>query len=668
MADRTSIAASRVPSFGGLVVCLIVSFYTWFGDHRAYVADDAGIALRYAERIAQGRGFGYNDGEAVNGASSPLLVLLEAGLLRAGVRPRPAILGIASVGFGAAAGLLFATFARFYSIAAALFGVLVLLAFHSPYDFVTDGMETPVVGLLVALLFRALHGGGCVFPGVALGLLVANKLDGAIAAIAYTLAFLAARRAFPWRTALVALLTAAPLLLLLVACFGSILPQSMIVKLTLHAQLPGHPPMDPWWMHRLLTIGTLAIPYAAAWCSIPALALTRGSSRTFAVAVMQLWFVIHLLTYSVVDLGDTYPWYAAAPRYLCVILSTFLVHGLAGVMRAPGRRRIVLDPAAVPQRARAVCLTFCAVLAGVRMPTLLARLQHPMGDAGISRWTTWNVARQAAGVWLRKHTGGDELLATFEGLPAFEYAGPCYDWSLLNSIRDDARRATAAYELLGPQVIADGAALPWLQPGTGRQLVASLRFDAGDGFYLLYAAPQSEAWRSGARCLMLPTPALWLVDAAGAAQRLAQDGNAWRIPAQSSSYFDLPTAPPPTLLCSVALARSHGRLPLAGDAVHLSIDSAGAELYSADLTWDAAPTPVHIRLPSGSGSATQRITIDCAYFGSADARDVLVVVREVLVRCGEPPRSADFKLLDPRCAARVDRVADTGLPCRLQGW
>lgn len=50
-----------------------------------YVCDDDMIMLRYAERLAEGKGMTWNDGERVHGVSAMLLVLLAAGLRFFGV-------------------------------------------------------------------------------------------------------------------------------------------------------------------------------------------------------------------------------------------------------------------------------------------------------------------------------------------------------------------------------------------------------------------------------------------------------------------------------------------------------------------------------------------------------------------------------------------------------
>ena len=74
----------------------------WF---RPWVVDDAFISLRYAWNLAHGAGLVYNPGEAVEGYSNLLWVLLGAGALRLGIEPLAALQAV-----GLLAGLLTALF------------------------------------------------------------------------------------------------------------------------------------------------------------------------------------------------------------------------------------------------------------------------------------------------------------------------------------------------------------------------------------------------------------------------------------------------------------------------------------------------------------------------------------------------------------------------------
>jgi hypothetical protein len=635
---------TAIPRYGGGIAGLAVFGYSWFADHLSHPADDAGITLRYAERIARGLGFDYNDGESVNGASNPLHTLIEAGLLRLGCASGTAILLIASVCLGLTAAVLFATFARFYSRGAALFSVLALVAFSMPFESVVDGMETPIVMLLAALLFRALHARSELWPGIVLGALVANKLDGALAALAFAAVFVASRRRLPWRAAAVALLVAAPVFLVLIASFGSIVPNSMLVKLSLHARAWD---MDPLWMHQLL-LKSIPVLYLGAWVSLLWLPFARELERSFPIAVVQLWFLLYLATFACVNLGGPFPWYAAVPATHAVILSSFALHAVSTATFAKARgHRLTWDPRGPPRRAWAVALLLVLALGMLRGGGIAARLRPYAGPRTTPVATSWDIARQAAGAFLRKHTSRTELLATFEGLPAFEYEGPVYDFSLLNSRQDGQRFAGAVYLLLGP-LPAD----PELAAVDGeRRLVASFRYDATMGLYALYARLDSEIWKNGARHLVFPTPELWSgtpEEARGI--RLEHRENTWILPSTGQAWFAVQAWSPPTLFFTPRCAR----------AVRVAVGVNGVAAGSVEVAPNGPPCPVRIAPRDTDGRGQYTFLFDCTSEGSEDPLEL----DEVLVRSGEPLRAADFKLAFARDRELIEHVATAGLPCR----
>ena len=92
------------PAACAVAVLLAAAFHLRTG----FVNDDALITVRYADRLAHGLGFTYNDGERVLGTSTPLWTLALAGASAAGVPPVAAAawLGVAAFGWTAAATVL----------------------------------------------------------------------------------------------------------------------------------------------------------------------------------------------------------------------------------------------------------------------------------------------------------------------------------------------------------------------------------------------------------------------------------------------------------------------------------------------------------------------------------------------------------------------------------
>lgn len=76
------------------------------GYYRLGPVDDAYISLRYAANWAAGRGLVFNPGEQVEGYTNFLLVLLEAGAIRAGLKPVLAMVLIGRLALAALGGLV----------------------------------------------------------------------------------------------------------------------------------------------------------------------------------------------------------------------------------------------------------------------------------------------------------------------------------------------------------------------------------------------------------------------------------------------------------------------------------------------------------------------------------------------------------------------------------
>ncbi len=478
------------PSTLLLLTALVFGLSVWYAanlDVADFVTDDGGITLRYAERIAGGKGFNYNDGQAVNGVSNPLYTLVLAGLLALGLSPKVAIFAIAIPALAGTTSLLFYAFARYWSLFAALVSIPAYwsAAFVLNYQF--DALEPMFSVLFAALLFLALNGQNRIFQGVALGLLVANKLDGALAPIAFTIVWLVFERRIPWRQAVSALAAAAPVFLVLLIAFGSILPNSMLTKL--HDQTPGG--FGRLWMINSLRQSLPQIFYPALLSFL----LPVSSAGRLARSVVQLWLVLVLTVYASIDLGAPYPWYTSLPAFLVVILSVITAHSVYHALSN------VAEPAAGTSSAPAVGLLVRALGVGTLvlyaiyepLPAIVRRLRDEKRPDRVSQVYASEIARQACGVWLRKYTDGTELFSVPFGLPSFEYQGPVYDGSLLNSRSDPSAHVRAAYSILGPfpppkdPPSVDGS----------RKIVGLFSYGADSHAYALYARDESQIVRAG---------------------------------------------------------------------------------------------------------------------------------------------------------------------------
>ncbi len=469
-------SADRVLTFG-VVAFVLALLYALAADPYHFVYDDGGITLRYAERLAHGS-LGYVDGERVNGASSPLHTLALALGLRLGLDAEWAVRGIAALAFAGAIGLAGATFARRGAYGAAALALCLAFAHARPFEMLTSGLEVPFVWLSAAALFAALDRGGQFPIAIALALCAVNKLDGLLAWAAFVVVDAVRQRRIPFATLGIAGLVTVPLLLVVALVFGSVLPNSLLVKLQHGA---AQTQFDPLWMPRLLWEGS-RLACIVALGSVPLL-FVHPPARRASLLAAQVWLVLHVSAHVFVRAGAPFPWYAAVPQAAVWWIAVETVQGFADLATSRLRRPIFAQ--LLPSLAAVATL-------GLKAPELLQRLERPDGPAGVPLDGAGDLARAAAGAWLRANTSGTELLSTPYGLPAFEYVGPVIDGSGLNSRRDPEVEARAPYELVGPLETDDLAGR-----GTGeRRFVAIFRYDARAPIYAVTARASSEVVRA----------------------------------------------------------------------------------------------------------------------------------------------------------------------------
>ena len=258
-APRTPAATGpRHPARGnltGLGLCIgalaIAALVLQARTYLPFIADDALISLRYAERLLHGHGLTWNDGERVEGYSNLLWVLLCAALGRAGI---DLVAAARLLGFAGSAAAIAAVAWAFPTVAAggalpAAAGALAL-ALASPVAVWTiGGLESPLVaGLLawsVALALELLRDGAtrrdAFAPSLLLGLLCVTRPDGFVLAFAVCGALLAARGVSKPALGLVAALAAGPVicsagqLAFRLAYYGDWIANSARVKLAFSA-------------------------------------------------------------------------------------------------------------------------------------------------------------------------------------------------------------------------------------------------------------------------------------------------------------------------------------------------------------------------------------------------------------------------------------------------
>jgi len=412
--------------------------------------DDAAISFRYVDRIAEGRGFTYNDHERVIGASNPLYILLLVAARLWGVSAEDAAYLVYYA-------VLFVTPLVAYGIASKLtnrfYGFLTALALVTHGHLrgqMSNGLETGLSVLIGLAVLHAVSRQNQTLVGVLLGLAVWNKLDGGMLALAVAGAWLIVHRKFPWRAAVVSLLVVLPWFLFSLFSTGSPFPQSMATKLVEHsASFGGH--YDHYWVAKLVA---REYNFFLLLLAVSPIVLIRryAEPSQLVVLVSALWFLFHGAAYTLLNFGDPYPWYLAVLIVPLVVLAGTALHVPFGATALPSRRwRLLL--------AAALLALFAVPCVWQFRYTVMARIK---AGNPVPSWQLHDLDRRVAGIFLEHFAEEGEVATAAWGWPAYQYRkGPFHDGSHLCSrdiageIMYQVRSGDPVPPLPGYEVLAD---------------------------------------------------------------------------------------------------------------------------------------------------------------------------------------------------------------------
>ncbi|MCC6872946.1 MAG: hypothetical protein IT378_01455 [Sandaracinaceae bacterium] len=429
------------------------------------LVDDAAITLRYAERLAGGRGPTYNDHERVQGFSNPLLVGLLAAARWAGADLEAAAYVLCALAVAVCVVLVLAVASRLGGTLAGLLACagLLLHSFFVPHSL--QGMESALGAALGLAAIHAIQRRRLAWAGLALGLALVNKLDAALLAVPVLIAISISRRRFPWALAGGAAVALGPWLIFAWAYFGGIVPRSLLVKLGVHGR--SAPPYD-WIVDLLGPELCLLLPAAAV------LVAARGRETRAIAASLAGWLVLHALACSLLDLGGRYPWYTLA---LYPPLWALAACG-AGLRLRSKKARFL---------GAAITIALLAVAAHESAPATWHELRF---GRPIAAFEAFEEDRRLAGIFVDQYAAPGERVESAYGWVAYESRRPFDDVSLLNS-----------RTLLGdPDYIVTFGYLP----GSGRTGYVPLatfdlasHTDPGLGSFFVLGRPSSAIARRG---------------------------------------------------------------------------------------------------------------------------------------------------------------------------
>lgn len=216
-----------------LLLSLLLRLYLFLDI--SYSADDALITFRYADNLAAGRGFVYNEGEHVLGTTTPFFTLCLAAFLKLGCSPFwSAFLMNTAADFLTA----FVLWTLFSATSASIRWIPAALFLFSPetIQWSLSGMETElsIACLFAAFFFAARDSWKSACIAAALATLV--RIDGAAALVALTAAHVARRGKLPVMGMILAAVVLLPWTLFAFRYFGSPIPNSAAAKWALSGQ------------------------------------------------------------------------------------------------------------------------------------------------------------------------------------------------------------------------------------------------------------------------------------------------------------------------------------------------------------------------------------------------------------------------------------------------
>lgn len=289
-----------------LVTILTRGLLTYYSNH---FADDSFITFRYAENIASGKGFVYNEGERVLGTSTPLYTLLLALLVKLGL-PILLFARIINIGADCLSGILIFLLLRQFKISVATLAALFYVLFPRVMVWSISGMETSLYVLFIVTSFYCYYKKNFGLTALLLGLTILTRVDGVILGLAILVHFTWQHRRFPVKMALGSLAVVLPWLIFSFLYFGSPIPNSVPGKKALYsATVWETPKWRIFWEFLFLRIKIgwpMLLLALAGVCTV----LTRAKSH----AIIALWTVLYLVFFF---LGGTkmHMWYYV-PFYL----------------------------------------------------------------------------------------------------------------------------------------------------------------------------------------------------------------------------------------------------------------------------------------------------------------------------------------------------------------
>jgi hypothetical protein len=226
--NRKTILILFLIIFTTILVRVLLAYYS------NYTADDSFITFRYAENIASGKGFVYNEGERVLGTTTPLYTVLLALLVKLGL-PIVLVARMINIGTDCLTGTLIFLLLREFKLGVAAFAAFFYVLFPRVIVWSIAGMETSLFVFFITASLYFYYKENFNLTFLFLGSTFLTRVDGVILGLAILVDFVLRYKKFPTKMVLGSLGVVLPWLVFSFVYFGSPIPNSVVGKKALYS-------------------------------------------------------------------------------------------------------------------------------------------------------------------------------------------------------------------------------------------------------------------------------------------------------------------------------------------------------------------------------------------------------------------------------------------------
>ncbi len=392
-----------------LILLLGITIRVGFNQETHLTFEDSLISFRYAENLADGLGFVYNEGERVLGTTSPLWTLLLALLRLAGFDNTIAngkVLGIVFdlLTIAVLTGTLRSRDnTRFALIWSALFA-----SSSGIVPITISGMETPLLLFAMALSIRGLKKQSRLFA-VGLATTILTRIDGLIFVLPFLVAAWLRDRRWGLREAVITGLMIAPWFVFSRLYFGTFLPLSIVAKTSVY-DLGTFASATPF-IDRFTPLGEATLPERFIK-TVTIVLLTVGTwvtcRRIHHLRPLAAYFFLYCTLFAISG-GMIFPWYLTPATFSHDII---LATGTAILILKIGER-------AGAKVGTISLVAMLIVIVGMNITILRGRLDEYRQLQGIE-----DELRTEVGIWLKDTVQpGESVFLEPIGYIGY-YAGP----------------------------------------------------------------------------------------------------------------------------------------------------------------------------------------------------------------------------------------------------